>query len=126
MVLTDWSGTSIVSVTTPPASCSQTIMFVSGMGTTLPSEITGARGWSDSFDHGGDPHAAADAQADHGATGRTTFQFVHDGADQHRPGGAQWMPHGDRATVDVDLFPRQLKILDVPQHHRGERLVDLE
>ena len=36
------------------------------------------------------------------------------------------MTHRDRAAVDVDLVVRHAHLAHEPQHHRGERLVDLD
>jgi hypothetical protein len=36
------------------------------------------------------------------------------------------MAQGDRAAVDVDLCIIEIECLQITQHHRGERLIDLD
>ena len=54
------------------------------------------------------------------------LQFVDQRAEDHRAGGAERMAERDGAAVDVDLGRIEIERLQIAQHHRGERLVDLE
>src|SRR5690242_6789390 len=56
---------------------------------------------SDHLDDGGDAHAAADAERGEAAAQVATAELVDEGAEDHRPGRAQRVAHGDRAAVDV-------------------------
>src|SRR5438034_6729921 len=54
------------------------------------------------------------------------LQLVQQARHQDRPRGAQRMPHRDRAAVDVGLLQVGARLLLPGEHHRRERLVDLE
>ena len=71
-------------------------------------------------------HAAADAEGGQPVAQLAPFQLVHQRAEDHRPGRAQRVAECDRAAVDVDLLGRYPQVAQELQHHRGERLVDLE
>src|SRR6266508_4562458 len=63
------------------------------------------------------------------ASSRSTvpaLEVVEHGADEHGAGGAERVAHRDRAAVDVELLVRDAQVLLVPEHYRGERLVQLE
>src|SRR5690606_25061006 len=77
-------------------------------------------------DDGGDAHAAADAQGGQAVALVLALQFVDEGAEDHRAGGAERVTQCDGAAVDVDLVQGQAHVLDEAQHDRGERLVDLD
>src|ERR1700730_897090 len=78
------------------------------------------------LDDGGHAHAAADAQRDQRATGVAALELVAHGAGDHRAGGAQRVAHRDGAAVDVELVVGNVEVLLELQHHRRERLVQLE
>src|SRR3954447_4853672 len=52
-------------------------------------------------------------------------QLVDEGADDAGAGGANRVPQGDRAAVDVDLLLLDAEHPHRVQRDRGERLVDL-
>ena len=79
---------------------------------------------SDAFDDGGDAHAAADAQRGQGALQVAALELVERGAEDHRAGRAERVPHGDGAAVDVHDLVRDLHVLHEAHGDRGERLVD--
>ena len=54
------------------------------------------------------------------------FELVEHRAEDHRPGRAERVAHGDRAAIDVDLRRVEVEGLEVAEHDRGEGLVDLE
>src|SRR5690606_39701341 len=81
---------------------------------------------SEAFVDGGDAHAAADAQGGQVVAIVLALQFVDEGAEDHRAGGAERVTQCDGAAVDVDLVQGQAHVLDEAQHDRGERLVDLD
>ena len=54
------------------------------------------------------------------------LELVEQRAEDHRAGRAERMAHGDGAAVDVDLGVVEVERLQVAQHDRRERLVDLE
>src|SRR5699024_11571325 len=78
---------------------------------------------SHTLDDRGQPHAATDAQGYKGTLRLTPLQLVHHGAENHRTGRTERMPHRDRSTVDVDLFFRNIQIGHPLQHDGGECLV---
>src|SRR3954451_23731388 len=53
---------------------------------------------SDPLDHGRDPHAPTDAQGHEPVPEISSLELVDDGAEQHRTGRAEGMPHRDRAA----------------------------
>src|SRR4051794_17950142 len=59
---------------------------------------------SDPLHDRGDPHAAAHAQGGQAPAQVAALQLVDEGAEDHRPGGAEGVAHGDRAAVDVGLL----------------------
>ena len=71
-------------------------------------------------------HAGGDAERDEGGRLARPLQFVERGAQDHRAGGAKRMAHGDGAAAGIDALRIEIEGLHVAQHHRGERLVDLE
>ena len=73
---------------------------------------------------GAQPTAAAHAHQ--AQVGFAQFQFGDHAGDQARPGGADGMSERDRSAVDVDPFGVGFQFALPRQHHRGERLVDLE
>src|SRR5271169_6645412 len=80
----------------------------------------------DSLDDGRDTHAAADAQRDQRTAGVTPFELVDHGSGDHGAGSAQRVAHGDGSAVDVQLLVGDVQVLLELQHHRCERLVELE
>src|SRR4051794_2771303 len=109
MVLADWLGSSSVRTTMPSSPLSY--LMVSLM--------------SDGLHDRRDAHAAADAERGEAVLAARAVQLVDERAEDHAAGSAQRMAHGDGAAVDVDLLEVQAHVADEPQHHRGERLVDL-
>src|SRR5579875_3376441 len=107
-------------MTTPSASWSQRIVVLSLMWSLSISRWTA---FSDALDDGGDPHAAADAERGQPVAAAGALELVDERAEDHRPGGAEWMAHRDRAAIDVDLVDVGAHVLDEPQHDRGEGLV---
>src|SRR5919107_5330361 len=103
MVFADDVGSSRVSVTTPSASCSQR-MLLSDTGYS-----------SDSFDDGGDAHAAADAEGGQAVAQVAPLELVDERAQDHRAGGAQRVAHRDGATVDVPLLVVEAGVGHEPQ-----------
>src|SRR5215212_10146908 len=98
----------------PSASLSQTMVFSAMCFPLNP------------LDDGGYAHAAADAQRDQRATGVAALELVDHGAGDHGAGGTQRVAHGDRAAVDVELLVGNVQVLLELQHHRRERLIQLE
>src|SRR5882757_6801804 len=78
------------------------------------------------LDDGRNAHAAADAQRDEGTLGAAALELVDHGSGDHGAGGAEWVAHRDGTTVDVELLVGDVQVLLELQHHRGERLVQLE
>ncbi len=54
------------------------------------------------------------------------FQLVEHGGEQLGAGGAERMTERDGATVGIDPLRVRLDLLEPSQHHRRERLVDLD
>ena len=48
-------------------------------------------------------HAGADAECREAGFQVAAFELVEQGTEDHRPGGAERMAHGDGAAIDVDL-----------------------
>jgi hypothetical protein len=70
--------------------------------------------------------SAAHAQGGEAVPLVLALQFVDEGAEDHRAGGAERVTEGDRAAVDVDLVQGQSHVPDEAQDDRRERLVDLD
>src|SRR5580704_14611104 len=66
-----------------------------GCAGILPTSIFGMA--SHPLDDRCGAHAGADAQRDQSGRSVAPFQFIEHGAENHRAGRAQRMPHGDRA-----------------------------
>src|SRR5271170_5098480 len=111
-------------MTTPSSSRSQRIVFCSLIVRMTPV----GRGWGDleALDDGGDAHAPADTQRGEAVATVAALELIDERAEDHAPGGTEWMPHGDGAPVDVDLLQIEIEVLDKAQHDGGERLVDLD
>src|SRR5262249_34583848 len=77
-------------------------------------------GMLDAFDNRGRPHADADAQCYERGFLVAPLQFIENGAEDHRTGGAKWVAHGNGATIHVDFLVRNVERLHVAQHHRGK------
>src|ERR1700687_293692 len=78
------------------------------------------------LDDGRGAHAAADAQRDQRGRFVGALELVEHGTENHRTGGAERMAERDGAAIDIDLGVVDVEGLHVAQHHRGERLVQLE
>src|SRR6202030_2601451 len=81
---------------------------------------------SDSFDDRRGAHAAADAQRHQRSLLIGALEFVEHGAEDHRTRCPQRMAERNRAAIDVDLGVVDVEGLDVAQHDRSKRLVQLE
>src|SRR5690554_4829454 len=90
------------------------------------SYLSPSRPDSDALDQGGDTHTATNAQGDNGAACVAAFQFVDDGANEHRARRAEGVTHGDGAAVHVELLVGDAEVALELEHDRRERLVDLE
>src|ERR1700694_4883368 len=69
-------------------------------------------------------HAAADRRGTVAAT--AAAQLVHERHEDARSAGADRMPDGNGATVDVDALLVDLEHARAYDRHRRERLVDLD
>jgi len=114
MVLADCPGMSMVRVRMPSLSM---LYWIAVMVFVLPLNP---------FNDGGDAHAAADAERGEAEALVPAFEFVEQGAQDHAAGGAQWMPHGDGAAVDVHFLVRDVQLTLEPHDYGGKCLIHLE
>src|SRR5215472_14725199 len=89
-----------------------------------PEDVRSAS--SKALDDAGGGHGAASTHRDQGGGRVTPFQLVQGGGEQAGAGAAHRVAERDGAAVDVDLVRVGLVHAQPGQHHRGERLVDLE
>src|SRR5882724_8326182 len=73
-----------------------------------------------------DALAAADAHSDDPAPEAVATHRMYEAGCQHRAGGADRMPVGDRAAFDIDDVGRKPELARDGNDDRGEGLVDLD
>src|SRR6476661_2863650 len=83
--------------------------------------------WSvEAFDDHGHALTAADAHGLHAVAGAGVLEAVEEGGHDAGAGHPERMAERDRATVDVQLLPRDPEVHCRRDHLCRERLVDLD
>src|SRR5262249_56616268 len=88
--------------------------------------ISAASSTLHALDDGCGAHSDPDAQGHERGAGIAPLHFIDRGTEKHGAGGAKRMAHRNGAAIDVDSCAVEIEKLHEPQHHGGERLVDLE
>src|SRR5262249_2978869 len=77
-------------------------------------------------DDRGPPHASADAQPHQWGRNIASPQLINARAEDHGAGRTEWVTHGDRPAVDIDLARIEIESLAIAQHHSRKRRVDFD
>src|SRR4029453_14407790 len=119
-------GLSRVSTTMPSASRSQRTASAEALAAACSSRLDWVMGSalsslalrSQALDDGRDAHPTAHAQGGQAVAQLPALQLVQERAEHHGSRGAERVPHGDRATVDVDLVVGDPEVTQEGKHNR--------